>query len=139
MGFLSSLFGVPKPVPTQIIRDRLGREIDRVEGWNLCNKDLRYRNWSHVSLSGVSLDGSDLSGSNLLGADLRGTSLRNCKLVACEISFADASGCDFSDANMIGCLLYRTETECARFQNVLMNEDSDIPERRVTGLMRVSS
>jgi uncharacterized protein YjbI with pentapeptide repeats len=104
-------FSAPKskPVPVVIIRDRLGREIDRVQGWNLERKDLRNQDWRHVDLSGQCLDNSDLSGTNMLGADLRGASLINCTLVGCEISYADASGCDFSGSNMVGCLLYRSD------------------------------
>ena len=49
----------PKPVPVVIIRDRLGPEIDRVQGWNLERKELRNRDWRHVDLSGLDLTGSD--------------------------------------------------------------------------------
>jgi uncharacterized protein YjbI with pentapeptide repeats len=132
MGFFS-VFSTPKatPTPVVIIRDRLGREIDRVQGWNLERKDLRNRDWSHVDLSGQCLYGSDLSGTNMLGADLRGASLNNCTLVGCEISYADASGCDFSGSNMVGCLLYRSETQNAKFHNVVLSEESDVPKIKV--------
>jgi len=128
----------PKPPPFVIIRNVLGDEIDRVEGWDLCNKDLRNRDWRHVDLSGQSLQGSDLTGINMLGADLRGASLGNCKLVGCEISYANASGCDFSGSNMVGCLLYRSETQRAKFHNVLLSEESDIPKIKVFQTTRVS-
>lgn len=32
MGFFSDRFGPPKPQPVVIIKDRLGKKIDRVEG-----------------------------------------------------------------------------------------------------------
>jgi uncharacterized protein YjbI with pentapeptide repeats len=134
-----SMFSEPKPAPVVIIRDRLGREIDRVEGWNLERKDLRNRDWRHVNLSGQNLDGSDLSATNLLGADLRGASLNNCKLVGCEISYADASGCDFTGSDMAGCLLYRSETQRTKLHNVLLSEESDIPKIKVFENVRVTA
>jgi uncharacterized protein YjbI with pentapeptide repeats len=125
-------FTKPKPAPpTIVIRDRAGLEIDRVQGWDLCNKDIRNRNWPGVDLSGLNLDGSDLTGSNMIGANLRRASLRYCKLVGCEISYADATSCDFSGANMVGCLMYRSETYTAKFHDVLLSEESDVPGIRV--------
>jgi uncharacterized protein YjbI with pentapeptide repeats len=73
----------------------------------------------------------------MLGAALRGASLRNCKLVCSEISYADASGCDFSGSNMVGCLLYRTETQRAKFHDVVLSEGSDIPKIKVFQMGRV--
>jgi uncharacterized protein YjbI with pentapeptide repeats len=132
-------FTKPKPTPpTIIIRNVLGEEIDRVEGWNLEHKMLRNRNWAHVDLSGLVLDGSDLTGSNMIGANLRGASLRYCTLVGCEISYADATGCDFSGSNMVGCLLYRSETHGAKFRDVTLSEESDIPGIKVFRSVRVS-
>jgi uncharacterized protein YjbI with pentapeptide repeats len=109
-----------------------------VADWNLEHKDLRGKDWRHVDLRDQCLDGGDLSGTNMLGADLRGASLNNCKLVGCEISYADVSGCDFSGSNMVGCLLYRSETQRARFNNVVLSEDSDIPKIKVFQTVRVS-
>jgi uncharacterized protein YjbI with pentapeptide repeats len=120
-------FAKPKLVPVVIIKNRVSEEIDSVEGWDLCGKDLRNRDWRHANLVGMSLQGSNLSGTNLLGANLQGASLRNCILVNCEVSYADISGCDFSGADMDGCLLYRSETQRARFNNVRATERSDIP------------
>jgi uncharacterized protein YjbI with pentapeptide repeats len=134
-----SMFSKPKPVPVVIIRNRLSEEIDRVEGWNLEHKDLRNRNWRHVDLRGQCLDGSDLSGSNLLGADLRRASLKNCRLVGCEISYADVSGCDFSGSNMVGCLLYKSETQRAKFHNVVLSEELDVPKIKVFQTGRVTA
>lgn len=130
------MFSKPAP-PVIIIRDRLGREIDRVEGWNLERKELSNRDWRHIDLRGQCLDGSDLSGTNMLGADLRGASLNNCILVGCEISYADASGCDFSGSNMVGCLLYRSETQRAKFNKIVLSEESDVPKIKVFQTRRV--
>ena len=133
-------FTKPKPTPPGvIIRNRLGEQIDRVQGWNLERKDLRNRDWSHVDLSGQCLDGSDLSGTNMLGADLRWASLNNCKLVGCDISYADATGSDFSGSNMVGCLLYRSETQRAKFHNVVLSEESDVPKIKVFQTRRVTA
>jgi uncharacterized protein YjbI with pentapeptide repeats len=133
-------FTKPKPTPPGvIIRNRLGEQIDRVQGWNLERKDLRNRDWSHVDLRGQCLDGSDISGANMLGADLRGASLNNCKLVGCEISYADVSGCDFSGSNMVSCSLYRSETQGAKFHKVLLSEESDVPKIKVFQTGRVTA
>jgi uncharacterized protein YjbI with pentapeptide repeats len=127
-----------KPAPPVIIvRNRLGEEIDRVG--SLEHKDLRFRDWRHVNLRGRNLDGSDLSGTNMLGADLRGASLNNCKLVGCEISYADVSGCDFTGSDMAGCLLYRSETQRAKFNNVVLSKDSDVPKIKMFQTRRVSA
>lgn len=143
MGFLSNLlFGSPRQqpkfIPNVIIFNRLGEEIDRVQGWDLCNKDLRNKDWRHVNLSGLVLDGSDLTGTNMIGANLRRASLRYCALVNCEISYADTTGCDFSGSNMVGCLLYRSETNGAKLRDVLISEESDIPKIKVFQAIRVS-
>jgi uncharacterized protein YjbI with pentapeptide repeats len=87
-------------------------------------------------LSGQCLDFSDLSGTNMLGADLRGASLNNCKLVGCEISYADAS---FSGSNMTGCLLYKSETRGAKFHNVVLSEESEVPKIKVFQTGRVTA
>jgi hypothetical protein len=40
-------------MPGVIVRNRLGEEIDRVEGvWRLTNAGLRHRHWPHADLSG---------------------------------------------------------------------------------------
>jgi uncharacterized protein YjbI with pentapeptide repeats len=74
----------------------------------------------------------------MLGADLRGASLKNCKLVGCEISYAKASGRNFTGSDMTGCLLYRSEAQRARFNNVVFSEESDIPKIKVFPTGRVS-
>lgn len=132
-------FAKPKPTPGVIIRNRLGEEIDRAEGWTLEHKDLRLKDWRHVDLHEASLDGSDLSGTNMLGADLRGASFRHCKLIGCEMSYADVSGCDFSGSDLRGCLMWRTETHGAKLRGVLLSEDSDIPKIKVLQTMRVGA
>lgn len=119
-------FSEPIPAPPVItIRNRLAEEIDRVDGWNLERRDLRRRDWRHVDLRGLCLDGSDLSGTNALGADLRDASLRNCKLL--PVTFRTQMQADaISGSDMVGCLIYRTETHLAKFRNVLLDEESDV-------------
>jgi len=40
-------------VPGVIVRNRLGEEIDRVEGvWHLTNAGLRHRHWPHADCPG---------------------------------------------------------------------------------------
>jgi uncharacterized protein YjbI with pentapeptide repeats len=125
-------FTKPKPTPPGvIIRNVLGQEIDRVEGWNLCGKDLRNRDWRHVDLSNQCLDGSDLSGTNMLGARLVKTSFSRCNLRDAELSFSDATSANFCDATLDGCKLYRSETRLARFHGALISASSDVPGIRV--------
>ncbi len=71
MGLFSDLFGSPKPQPTIIIKDALGKELDRIAARDLCNLDLRNRNWSHADLSKLDFLGANLEASNLFGAKLR--------------------------------------------------------------------
>jgi uncharacterized protein YjbI with pentapeptide repeats len=99
---------------------------------------MRNRNWAHVDLRGLELDGSDLTGSNMIGANLSGASLRHCKLVGCEISYSNAMRCDFSDSDMRGCLMYRSETHAARFRDVVLSEESDIPGIKMFEAITVS-
>lgn len=131
------IFFSPKPVPFVIISDRLGREIDRVEGWNLERKELRDRDWRQIDLQGQCLDGSDFSDTVMLGADLRSASPRYCNLAGCEISNADVGGCGFTGSDMAGCLLYRSETHLAKIHNVLLSEETDIPKIKVLKTVRV--
>lgn len=123
------IFGKPKPKPLGvIIRNVLGEEIDRVEGvWDLVNADLRGRQWAHAELSGLSLDGANCEGSNLFGARLVKTSFSRCNLRNAELSFSDATQANFRDANLDGCLMYRTEIRLALFHGATLSESSDIP------------
>ena len=125
MGF-SLFFKAPKPTPPGvIIRNRLGEEIDRVEGvWHLTNADLHGRQWLHADLSGMSLDGANCEGINLLGARLVNTSFSRCNLRNAELSFSDATGANFRGANIDGCLMYRSETTLVRFDGAKLTEGS---------------
>ena len=132
------LFANPKPTPVVIIRNVLGEEIDRVEGaYDLVRQDLRNRDWRHAQLSGLVLDGADLSGSNLLGAQLKKSSLSHAILRGTELSYADAEGADFRWADLSGCLMFRTETKSARFDQAIFSVDSDMPGLKVLATMRV--
>jgi uncharacterized protein YjbI with pentapeptide repeats len=140
VGFLSDLFRTPKSALVVIIRNRIGEEIDRVEGVrDLWNQDLRGRQWAHAELSGLSLQGANCEGINLLGARLVRTSFYGANLKSAEISFADASGADFKKADLTDATMYRTETWHAKFDDALLSEQSDIPGRKVFRTMRVIS
>jgi hypothetical protein len=59
MGLLALIFGKSKPLPMVIIRNRLGKEIDRVEGVrDLWGQDLRGRQWRTLISVGCSWMGS---------------------------------------------------------------------------------
>lgn len=132
MGFLS-LFKAQKPKPSGvIIRNVVGEEIDRVEGvWELANADLRGRQWSHAELSGLCLDGANCESINLFGARLIHTSFCRANLRGAELSFSDATGADFRNAKLDGCLLYRSETYMACFDGAAISPTSDIPNMKV--------
>jgi uncharacterized protein YjbI with pentapeptide repeats len=116
-----------------IIRNRLGEEIDRVEGArDLWGKDLRGRQWAHADLSGMLLDGADLAGANLLGARLVNTSFCRANLRGAEVSFAKADGANFFRANLDGCLMYKTEIRNACFDEAKISHDSDVPNWRTS-------
>ena len=133
MGLLALIFGKPKPAPVVIIRNRLGEEIDRVEGVrDLWGQDLRHRQWAHVDLSGMYLDGANLEGANLFGARLVKTSFCRANLRGAEVSFANAEGANFFRANLDACLMYRTEIRNARFDEAKITHDSDVPNWRTS-------
>jgi len=103
-----------------------------VEGvWHLEHADLRSRQWSHANLSGLSLDGANCERINLFGARLVRASFVRANLRTAEISFSDATGANFCDANLEGCLMYRSEITLARFDGAVVSESSDIPGMRL--------
>ena len=126
-------FAKPKPTPPGvIIRNVLGEEIDRVEGvWRLAGQDLRGRQWNFANLSGMDLTDANCEGINLWGARLVKTSFVRSNLRNAEMAYSNASDCDFSGSDMRGCLMWRTETHGARFENILMDSISDIPGVKV--------
>jgi uncharacterized protein YjbI with pentapeptide repeats len=134
---LFDIFAKPKPTPVVIIRNRLGEEIDRVEGYDLSGQDLRGRNWSHADLSGRSLDGANCEGINLFGARLVKASFCRTNLRGAEISFADATGADFRNADLADALMYQTETQLAKFDQAIISEQSDIPGHKIVGYKQV--
>jgi uncharacterized protein YjbI with pentapeptide repeats len=125
-------FAKAKPTPPGvIIRNRLGEQIDFVAGvWHLENADLRHRQWPHAELSGMSLDDGKLEGAHLLGARLVRTSFSRCSLHNSELSFSDATRANFRDANMDGCLMWRSEITSACFDGSVLSASSDIPGRK---------
>jgi len=126
-------FTKPKPTPPGvIIRNRLGEVIDRVEGvWDLTNADLRHRQWAHADLTEMSLDGANCERINLFGARLVRTSFCRATLRNAELSFSDATQAKFRRANLEGCMMYRSETRLARFDDAVLSTYSDIPGVRV--------
>ena len=129
-----------RPKPVVIVYNVLHEEIDRIEGArDLVGLDLRGKQWSHVDLSGLWLDGADITGANMFGARCVGTSFARCNLRNAELSFSNAYGANFQKADLDGCLMYRTETTHARFDDALLSERSDIPGRKVFRTMRVIS
>ena len=143
MGFLSDLFGTPKPAFVIIIRNVLGEEIDRVFARDLYNRDLRGKQWMHADLSGMSLFGANLEGANLFGARLFRTDFQKASLRGAELAFSYAAGASFRRCDMRGCSLYRAEIGLSRrhssadFTNALVNEASGIPEIKVFGERRL--
>jgi uncharacterized protein YjbI with pentapeptide repeats len=130
-----SMFCKAKPTPFVVIKNVLGEEIDRVEGvWDLINADLRGRQWPHADLSGLSLDGANCELINLFGSRLVRASFCRANLQKAELSFSDATGANFGDANLEGCMMYRSETKLARLDGAVLNENSDIPGRRLVRL-----
>ena len=140
MGFLSSLFAKPKPLPTVVLRNVLGEVLLELPGRpDLTGANLNGLNLAHVDLSGMSLWGANLEGTNLMGARLVRTSFWGANLRGADVSYSDASSAHFQHADLTGASLYRSNVDSARFDESLMDEHTDIPGRRVTGLKRVSS
>jgi uncharacterized protein YjbI with pentapeptide repeats len=85
------------------------------------------KQWAHADLSGLSLDGAACEGINLFGARFVKTSFSRCNLQNAELSFSSATQASFCNANLEGCLMYRSETTLARFDGAMLSEQSDIP------------
>jgi uncharacterized protein YjbI with pentapeptide repeats len=138
--FFTDLFGLkPKPVPVIIIRNRLGEEIDRVEGvCDLWGQDLRGRQWAHADLSKVSLAGANCERINLFGARLERTDFSHAVLKNAELSYSYAAGASFRNADLRGCSLYMSQTgwprsrQCAaaEFDGAMLDEASDVAEHK---------
>jgi uncharacterized protein YjbI with pentapeptide repeats len=143
MGFFD-WFSPPKPAPVVIIRNVLGEQIDIVNARDLWNQDLRGRNWNHADLSGLSLYGAQCDGINLLGARLFRTDFQKASLRGADLAFSYAAGANFRGADLRQCSLYRAEIGLGRrhssadFTDALVNEATDIPERKVFGERRLS-
>jgi hypothetical protein len=138
-------FSPPRPAPVIIIRNVLGEEIDRVEGArDLWNQDLRGRQWQHADLSGLSLFGGQCDGINLFGARLYRTDFQKTSLRGAELAFSYAPGASFRHADLRQCSFYRAEIGLGRqhpsadFTDALVDEGTDIPERKVFGERRLS-
>ena len=141
---LADWFSPPKPATVIIIRNVLGEEIDRIPARDLYNLDLRGKQWMHADLSGMSLFGANLEGANLFGARLHRTDFQKASLRGAELAFSYAAGASFRGADLRECSLYRAEIGLSRqhssadFTDALVNEATDIPERKVFGERRLS-
>ena len=138
-------FTAPKATPVVIVYNVLHEEIDRIVGArDLVDQDLRGRNWNHADLSGLSLWGARCDGIQLLGARLFGTDFQKASLRGAELAFSYAAGASFRGSDMRGCSLYRAEIGLGRqhssvdFTDALVDEATDIPERKVFGERRLS-
>ena len=98
----------------------------------------------HADLSGMSLFGANLEGANLFGARLFRTDFQKASLRGAELAFSYAAGASFRGSDMRGCSLYRAEIGLGRrhssadFTDALVNEATDIPERKIFGERRLS-
>jgi uncharacterized protein YjbI with pentapeptide repeats len=141
MGFLSSLFGEPKPVPppTVVIKNVLGETLLEVPLRDLVGSTcLRGKDLSHAFLQGQWLDGADLENVNLFGADLRNCSFARCSLKNANLAYALIAGAQFDHANLEGADLGNAiGVQRASFRNALLSQETTIPGRRVTGTVRV--
>jgi uncharacterized protein YjbI with pentapeptide repeats len=119
-------------------------QIDVVNARDLWGQDLRGRNWSRADLSGLSLYGAQCDGINLFGARLYRTDFQKASLRGAELAFSYAAGANFRGSDMRGCSLYRAEIGLGRrhssadFTDALVNEGTDIPERKVFAERRLS-
>ena len=89
--------------------------------------------------SGRSCDGIQLLGARLYRTDFQKASLRGA-----DLAFSYAAGASFRGSDMRGCSLYRAEIGLGRrhssadFTDALVDEATDIPERKVFGERRLS-
>lgn len=113
----------PKATPPGVvIRNVLGEVIDHVAGvWDLTNADLRGRQWAHADLSGLSLDGANCEGIHLFGARPVRSSFSRCNLLNAKLFFSNATEANFRNANLDGCLMYRSETSFACFHGSVLS------------------
>jgi uncharacterized protein YjbI with pentapeptide repeats len=116
-----------------IVRNRLGEEIDRVQGCDLWTADLSKRDWRHADLSGMGLFGANCEGINLWGARLVGSDFSRANLRGAELAYSDATRACFRGANLDGTLMYRSETRGANFDGANISPASDVPGIRIVG------
>jgi len=133
-------------VPVVIIRDRIGREIHRIEGArDLVGANLKDLNLAHADLAGQSLFGANCEGTILIGALLDRTDFSRACLRGSDLYLSSVLGTGFCHADMRGASLYKAETgwpftrkyPSADLTEALVDESSDIPGRKFCGTMRV--
>lgn len=139
MRFLANIFGSPRPQPKNIIKNVLGETLLEVPVRDLVGSTcLRGKDLSHASLRGEWFDGADLENANLFGADLRGCSFARCNLKNANLAYALVAGARFDRANLDAVDLGNAVgVERASFRDALLSQLSNIPGRKVTGIMRV--
>jgi uncharacterized protein YjbI with pentapeptide repeats len=143
MGFLANLFGSQKPTPFVIIRDRLGREIHRIEGArDLVGANLKDLNLAHADLAGESLFGANCEGTIFVGARLDRADFSKANLRRADLYLCSALGTRFRQTDMRSASLYKADIGSkkkpyADFHEALVDETTDIPGRKYSGTMRV--
>jgi uncharacterized protein YjbI with pentapeptide repeats len=145
MGFLSELFLHTKTYAARGPKKRAGEVLLEIPGrWDLIGANLKGLNLAHVDLSGMSLFGANLEDANLFGARLFRTDFQRASLRGTELAFSYAAGANFRGADLRECSLYRAEIGLGRrhssadFTDALVNEGTDIPERKVCAERRLS-
>jgi uncharacterized protein YjbI with pentapeptide repeats len=130
-------FSAPKPLPCVVIKNVLGEVLLEIPGRrDLVGANLQNLNLAHADLSDVSLWGAQCDGINLFGARLHRTDFQKASLRGAELAFSYAAGANFRGADLRECSLYRAEIGLGRqhssadFTDALVNEGTDIPERK---------
>jgi uncharacterized protein YjbI with pentapeptide repeats len=88
MGFLSDLFGAPKPVPSVVVKNVLGEVLLEIRRRDLVGANLQNLNLAHADLSNVSLWRAQCDGINLFGARLYRTDFQKASLRGAELAFS---------------------------------------------------
>ena len=128
MGFLSDLFGSPRPTRTTKIVNVLGETLLEVPARDLVGSTcLRGKDLSHAVLRGKWLDGADLENVILFGADLTNCSFARCNLKNANLAYARIEGASFRQADLDGADLLYTNIRRAEFDQAIIGPTTTIP------------
>jgi uncharacterized protein YjbI with pentapeptide repeats len=128
LGFLSDLFGSPRPTLTTKIVNVLGETLLEVPARDLVGSTcLRGKDLSHAVLRGQWLDGADLENVILFGADLTNCTFARCNLKNANLAYARIEGASFRQADLEGADLLYTDVKRARFDGAIISNTSTIP------------